>query len=293
MRRRDHRRRCRRRCRRTRAPHHEGVGVLIAVVVGDIDRIGECAGRGRVEDDGEGSSLAAAHSAGDRLSDREVAGRAQADPAQAQVGVARVADGEGVSEGRSAHDQSAEVAVVGDIWAGVAVGDGDALALHVDFGGGGNHISGNHIIGRAAVLEVYPADILPPGVAVEGASGRVHGHPAVTGVEVDPTHVHAPGVARQVADAVVVDAVVGSRGVGMGAGAAGTGAQPHPADVLGPGIALQVVAEDSDAAVVGGEVDPAGIRAPGPFVGGVNVAGGQGCGDDQQGQEKGREEGEG
>ena len=48
-----------------------------------------------------------------------------------------------------------------------------------------------HVRGRA--LEVDPANILAPGIAVEFAGGRVNGHATVGGGKIDPAHVGAPG----------------------------------------------------------------------------------------------------
>ena len=57
-------------------------------------------------------------------------------------------------------------------------------------------------------FEVNPPDVLSPGVAVKAAGGRVYGHPAVGGAEVDPARVGAPDIAGKVARAVIVHAIV-------------------------------------------------------------------------------------
>ncbi len=119
-----------------------------------------------------------------------------------------------------------------------------------------------------------PAHILTPGITIKLAGGRVYGHLTVLGIEVDPTGVGAPGVARQVAAAVVVDPVVTGGVVVIAVRApAGVRAQPYPADILGPDVAFQMVIIDRDpAAVAGVKVEPAGVTGPGPFVGTVDVA---------------------
>lgn len=81
-----------------------------------------------------------------------------------------------------------------------------------------------------------PPDVLPPGVAVKAAGGRVYGHLTVSGIEVDPAYISAPGIAGQIAVAVIVHTVVGIRGVAVSVRpAAGVAAQPDPADIFPPG----------------------------------------------------------
>lgn len=125
-----------------------------------------------------------------------------------------------------------------------------------------------------AALEADPAHIFGPGVAVKFTRNGVDGHAAMSGVEVDPADVCAPGEAGQCAVSRPVDAIVGRAAVGMGAGGAIARAQPDPAHILGPGIPFQVVVIDGDGAVGGAEVDPAAVGAPGPFVDRVNAAAG-------------------
>ncbi len=98
-----------------------------------------------------------------------------------------------------------------------------------------------------------PAHILTPGIAIKFTRGRVNGYLAVCWIEVEPTGVGTPGVAGQLAVGSTVDPIVTGGIIGVGVRSpASIRTQPHPADVLGPGVAFQVVIIDRDPAAVAG-----------------------------------------
>ena len=261
---------------RARTDNGKFVRVFVLVVVGDrhCRRVYVRGLRGKLD----GKCRAAAGRHFRRWLGRHLeVGRPRTDDAHrhrdGQSGRARVGDGEGPIDRAGIRSDGAKIGAVGGRGKRAAVGNGLAIAQHFDFGEVGLYAVDISVLGRS--FEAHPADILAPGVAAEFAGGWINGHATVGRIEVDPAHVGPPSVAGEIAIGGDVDTVDIS--------VLGRSFEAHPADILAPGIPFQVIVEDRHAAVGGGNVDPAGVGAPGPFVRGVNVARGQGHAHGQQG----------
>ena len=147
-----------------RARNDKRIRIFIRVIVGDVDRIRKTARRRGVKGYIEGGCRVADNRAG-RLDGHAEMGRgSQGDSGcagQVQIGVPRIADGEGMSDGRAAHGHAAKVGVVGRRRRRVPVGNGIALTLHVHFRGtncGKGHI--RTVGGALAILPNHPIVIL-------------------------------------------------------------------------------------------------------------------------------------